>query len=284
MKYIIYGGFDHAVYHEMNHDSIFKGVDYFVDEDEVLIGTTYMGKEIKHPSVLLEENKEEIFIFIGSIIYHTDIELKLKDMGFLPDINYIWALGFNGDEKCPKLWHHTEWNSSKNLSNRTSVEEGEYTKTRYEILSRMIDFNIYDTLVDLGSANERVKEFIPNNIKYVPVDYMKYSDDTIFCDFTKNEFPEILSKKETTCYIALGVVCCFKDWKWWLNEISKRANLFILVSTDLPRMNRDFRREHWSHNNAAFDHEFICYLLKCGYKLKETMDFRLKSTFYKFEK
>lgn len=81
-KHIIFGGFDYAVYWEMNQDAIYRGIDYFVDNDPNLIGTTYLGKTIHSPEKLLQENKDEIIILIGSIIYHTEIEFQLREMGF----------------------------------------------------------------------------------------------------------------------------------------------------------------------------------------------------------
>lgn len=69
MKHIIFGGFDYAVRYEMDQDAIFHGIDYFLDNDPNLIGTTYLGKEIKSPDALLQENKEDILILIGSIAY-----------------------------------------------------------------------------------------------------------------------------------------------------------------------------------------------------------------------
>lgn len=81
-KHIIFGGFDYAVRWEMDQDAVYRGIDYFVDNDPELIGTTYMGKPIYSPDKLLEEDKDNILILIGSIIYHLEIEFQLKDMGF----------------------------------------------------------------------------------------------------------------------------------------------------------------------------------------------------------
>lgn len=68
-KHIVFGGFDYAVRWEMDQDAVYKGVDYFVENDPDLIGTTYLGKPVYAPEKLLEEDKNEILILIGSIIY-----------------------------------------------------------------------------------------------------------------------------------------------------------------------------------------------------------------------
>ena len=104
-KHIIFGGFDYAVRWEMDQDAVYRGIDYFVDNDPELVGTTYMGKPIYSPDKLLEEDKDKILILIGSIVYHLEIEFQLKDMGFEEDIHYKWAIGFCGDDKCPRsMW------------------------------------------------------------------------------------------------------------------------------------------------------------------------------------
>lgn len=191
-KHIIFGGFDYAVRWEMNQDAVYRGIDYFVDNDPELIGTTYLGKPIYSPEKLLEEDRDHILILIGSIIYHTEIEFQLKDMGFQEDIHYKWAIGFCGDETCPRLWKYMEWNDrAKNEINLKDIESGEGPLNRLRTVSRLIDFDKISTVVDICAANGRIKAFLPNDIPYIPIDYIRYSDETVLCDLTKNEFPEI---------------------------------------------------------------------------------------------
>lgn len=44
-KYVIFGGFDYAVKWEMNQDAIYRGIDYFVENDENWIGKTYLENQ-----------------------------------------------------------------------------------------------------------------------------------------------------------------------------------------------------------------------------------------------
>ena len=48
-KHIVFGGFDYAVRWEMDQDAVYTGIDYFVDNNPQLIGTTYLGKAIYGP-------------------------------------------------------------------------------------------------------------------------------------------------------------------------------------------------------------------------------------------
>lgn len=92
-KYVIFGGFDYAVKWEMNQDAIYRGIDYFVENDENWIGKTYLGKPI-YPVNQLLKDKDNVFILIGSIIYHTEIEFQLNEMGFQKGKDYMWELHF----------------------------------------------------------------------------------------------------------------------------------------------------------------------------------------------
>lgn len=220
-KHIIFGGFDYAVYYEMNHDAIYWGIDYFVDNDPKLIGTTYMGKPIYSPDKLLEEDKNSIVILIGSIIYHLEIEFQLKDMGFEEDKHYQWAISFQGDEKCSRLWHHIEWNDTENNeSNLKNIETGLFWKNRLKIVSGLIPMEKFDTIVDLGGANGRIREFLPDGINYIPVDYIKYLEETIVCDLNNHEFPQLTGKWERTCILLIGTLQYVNDWRWILRKIS----------------------------------------------------------------
>lgn len=53
----------------------------------------------------------------------------------------------------------------------------------------MLEWNKYEKVIDLGAANERLRNFIPKEIKYIPVDYLKYTDSTLVMNINKYEFP-----------------------------------------------------------------------------------------------
>ncbi len=286
MKHIIFGGFDYAVLYEMNQDAILKGIDYFVDIDEELIGTNYLGKPIKPLSELQKENKNNILILIGSIVHRTELEFLLKKMGFQEGENYIWAIAFNGDRECKRLWKHVEWSDKKeNESNLKETEEGEYFKERLKVVANMIEWEKIDTVVDLGAANENLRNFVPDNIQYIPVDYVKYTNDTVVLDFNKYEFPVIeKTEKEKACIVAVGVLGYCSDWKWFLKMMKENADYIILGHDDFARVSREYRRTHWTRYNALFDHEIIRYMQNLGFMLTESVDFRLKTSLFKFEK
>lgn len=284
-KHIIFGGFDYAVRWEMDQDAVYRGIDYFVDNDPELIGTTYMGKPIYSPDKLLEEDKDNILILIGSIIYHLEIEFQLKDMGFEEDVHYKWAIGFCGDDRCPRLWKHTEWkDKSKNSSNLLAVETGDYAQNRLQMVARTIDFEKIETVIDICAANGRIKEFLPHHVRYIPVDYIPYSSETVICDLTKNEFPAVHSDPATTCILLVAALPYAPDWRWLLKEASERCNTFICTHHDFTRLNREYRRVHFNNNNAVFNHQIILEMQKLGFMMTEAHDFQLRNVIMKFEK
>lgn len=282
MKHIIFGGFDYAVRYEMDQDAIYNGIDYFVDNYPNLIGTTYLGKEIKHPKALLSENKEDILILIGSIIYRTEIAFQLKDMGFEEEKHFIWGIAFVGDNECKRLWKHTEWKD--NSLARNGCENDEHFLSRLGIAARLIDWKEIKTLIDLGASNERIRVFLPEDIQYIPVDYIRFTEETVLCDFNKYEFPFNGYDAKTTCILSMGTLYYCKDWRWYLRTVSEHCTCFILGYDDFPRLSREYRRTNWSRYNALFDHEIVRYMLGLGFDLTDAVDFRLRTTIYKFEK
>ena len=269
----------------MDQDAVYRGIDYFVDNDPELIGTTYMGKPIYSPDKLLEEDKDNILILIGSIIYHLEIEFQLKDMGFEEDVHYKWAIGFCGDDRCPRLWKHTEWkDKSKNSSNLLAVETGDYAQNRLQMVARTIDFEKIETVIDICAANGRIKEFLPHHVRYIPVDYIPYSSETVICDLTKNEFPAVYSDPATTCILLVSALPYAPDWRWLLKEISESCDTFICTHSDFVRMNREYRRTQFNNNNAVFNHQIILEMQKLGFVMVEAYDYHLRTVIMKFEK
>lgn len=283
-KHIIFGGFDYAVRWEMDQDAIYRGIDYFVDNDPNLIGTTYLGKPVYGPEKLLEEDPDNIMILIGSIIYHTEIEFQLKDMGFEEGIHYQWGIGFCGDERCSRLWKHIEWNDRTQNNNLSTVEQGEYTLSRLRVVSRLIDFTKYDTIVDIGAANERIRAFLPGNIRYLPVDYIRYSEETILYDLRKNEFPRLESDSKRTCIILIAIIMYAPDWKWLLRRIGENCDTFICSHHDFVRLSREYRRTQFNNNNVVFNHQIILEMQHMGFQMTQAYDFRVRDTIMKFER
>lgn len=281
-KYVIFGGFDYAVKWEMNQDAIYTGIDYFVETDSKLIGKEYLGKKI-YGIEKLREDKDNIFVLIGSVVYHTELELQLIDMGYQEGKDYTWALGWPGDEKCKPLWYTVEWNSADNIAGQRAAENGMFSKSKYRVVARLIPEEIR-TVVDLGAATGMLEEYLKEGIDYVPVDYIKYSDKQIVCDLNQYEFPEICEKADKTCIVMCGIIQAVADWKWLLRTAAEQADVIICSHFDVVRPSRDFRREHQTWKNAVFNHQVILEMQKLGFRMVEAYDHQLRVVIMKFER
>ena len=284
-KHILFGGFDYALRWEMDQDAVYRGIDYIVDNDPNLIGTTYLGKPVYGPEKLLEEDRDNILILIGSIIYHLEIEFQLRDMGFEEDVHYKWAIGFCGDKTCPRLWKHVEWkDAAENKAGLDMIEKSDEALNRLRMAARLVDFSRIRTVLDIGAANGRLKTFLPEGVRYIPADYIPYSEETVLCDLTKREFPELELDPASTCVFLISVIQYAPDWRWLLRKIAETSDMFVCVHNDFVRMNREYRRTHFTGNSAVFNHQIILEMQKLGFVLTEAHDFHLRAVIMKFER
>lgn len=284
-KHILFGGFDYALRWEMDQDAVYRGIDYIVDNDPALVGTTYLGKPVYSPEKLLEEDRNNILILIGSIIYHLEIEFQLKDMGFEEDVHYKWAIGFCGDETCPRLWKHVEWkDAAENKAGLDMIEKSGEALNRLRMAARLVDFSKVRTVLDIGAADGRLKALLPENIRYIPADYIPYSEETVLCDLTKQEFPELELDPASTCVFLIAVIQYASDWRWLLRKSAATGDTVICAHNDFVRMNREYRRTHFTGNSAVFNHQIILEMQKLGFTLTEAHDYHLKDVIMKFER
>ena len=69
------------------------------------------------------------------------------------------------------------------------------------------------------------KELLPNGCKYIPIDYVKRSDDSIVCDFNSIDFPDI----KADVALVSGVLHYIEDPVRFLNWVCDVANRKIIV-------------------------------------------------------
>ncbi len=76
-------------------------------------------------------------------------------------------------------------------------------KERIKLLSSYID-SMDNQVCDVGCGMQWLRDFLPKNIKYIPVDYVQRSDDTIVCDL--NQSMDELNKEHLRDVIFLSGV------------------------------------------------------------------------------
>lgn len=194
-------------------------VDYIVDCSADLIGTVYLGKEIRPPHILLEENKDNIFVVITAFGQLYSIEYDLVQMGFERGKNFEWLGRLSNYYPRHSAWYRQKsqnWKKDeaawrKNFPNEVPHE-------RAELVTKMIDWTNVGSLLDLGAGSEPMRPLLPEGVEYYPVDYKQLTDHTLIYDFNQKQFPDI----KADVVVLIGVHG-YVDYEMWLVEQAVHA-------------------------------------------------------------
>ena len=86
------------------------------------------------------------------------------------------------------------------------------------------------SVIDLGAGNLFLKSLLSEEVDYYPVDYTSRSENTIVCDFNKEEFPDVTAD---AAFIS-GTLEFVNDPEWFLSEAAKRVSKIILSYNTVP--------------------------------------------------
>jgi len=133
------------------------------------------GKTIISPKAM-KENYADSNVIISSVIYFEEIKSQLEDFGFRAEqiLSYKIFLP-EGEITWRDLDKTADW---------------ERMKARVKQLSEWIDENVR-SVVDYGAGEMYLKNLLPQEVKYFPIDYIRRSDETIICDLNSGIFPDI---------------------------------------------------------------------------------------------
>lgn len=138
-------------------------------------------------------------------------------------------------------------------------------KSRIEIMSQFIKSG--DSVLDLGCGEMWLKEFMPKDCVYIPVDYRKRKEDTVVCDFNKNEFPEMK--------VEVGFISgCFEyivDYNLFVGKLRKYCDRVIIsyVSTEIQSNLRKRKNNAW--RNHLDKNQFLKVFVRNGFNLDKTV-------------
>jgi hypothetical protein len=152
------------------------------------------------------------------------------------------------------------------------------------VAAKMIDFSKYNIICDFGAMNERVREFLPPHVNYIPCDYVKYSEYTVLFDLRKREFPQLPKDTRKTVILSMGHIQYCDDWHWYLDKACESCDCFILSKQDFARITREYRKTSWNNAHCVFNHEYIVYMLRKGFMLTDACDVGLRREIFKFER
>lgn len=149
-------------------------------------------------------------------------------------------------------------------------------KGRIENMSKFVTKG--STLVDLGCGKMWLKEFVTKEEVYIPVDYIKRSNDTIVCDFNKHQYPKV---NADTAFIS-GCLEYILDYKWFVAKLGanhKKCILSYCLIENFPDKSQRIKKTWVNHLNETQ----ICNLFKKnGFKLVNKVS--SSNTIFVFEK
>lgn len=166
-----------------------------------------------------------------------------------------------------KIWYGMKSISSVNwMIRQKEWRDIEYFDTgwkeRIKQMSAFIKPN--KKVLDLGCGKRWLKEYLPSTCLYVPVDYIRRSDDCIVADFNKKEFPRIT----TDIAFISGCLEYIKDYIWFIGRVTECSEQVILsycTTNEFPKKN--IRKQyHWLNHLSA--EKLVDLFISMGFKLE----------------
>lgn len=217
MKYILFGAAKYM--RDRIDEERIQWIDYIVDNSKELIGTTYLGKEIKSPKVLIEEDKNNIFIVITAFGQLYSIIYDLKQMGFEEGKHFEWFGRLSNHYPQHSIWYRQKSkNWKKDEAAWRKYFPNEEPHERAELVAKMIDWRNVKSVLDLGAGSEPMRPLLPEKVEYYPVDYKQLTGNTLVFDFNQKQFPNM----NADVVILIGLHG-YVDYEAWLAERAVHA-------------------------------------------------------------
>lgn len=149
-------------------------------------------------------------IVISSIIYFDEIKENLLKMG-LPEENLL-----SYSEFMPEVitWKELEKSTVWGMN-----------KERVEKISELIPDDV-DSVADYGEGKINLRNFLSQNIKYYPFDYIKRSELTVLCDFDNDMLPNI----DADVSVCTATLVFLKKAEDLIEHICKHTQKMIILS------------------------------------------------------
>jgi len=94
-------------------------------------------------------------------------------------------------------------------------------------------------IVDLGCGAQIMRTKLPRNAVYLPMDLIRWTDDTLLCDINKQQLPADYLRLCDLCYV-MGVIEYIYDPAWVLRALvdSSQGIVISYNAVDLSDVNR----------------------------------------------
>jgi hypothetical protein len=211
-------------------------------------GIHYNKKDLGNEILMVDSEKIR-----KNLIDEFDTEISLKERIIIKIQNIL------SKKKQLNYKNHSNWKNNEYFD--------ESWKERIYLLSTLIKKSD-KSIVDLGCGKEWLREYLPENIKYIPVDYKKRSEDTMIYDFNKKEFPDI---KADVAFIS-GTFEYVNDFEWFLTEIKNKFKAIIISYCDTDFYPLETYRKSLNWVNHLSREEFIENIYKAEFILTKEID------------
>lgn len=150
---------------------------------------------------------------------------------------------------------------------------------RISLMYRILDEEI-SSVIDLGAGAMYLKNLLPPNVIYYPVDYVLRCNDTIVCDFNSYEFPNL---EADMCFIS-GCLEYINDVQWFFDKISNTGCRTVILSYCIFEKRNDSEKEENGWVNDLTFNEVLQLAHDRGFVLTEWDKYYEHSPILKFEK
>lgn len=206
-------------------------------------------------------------IIVSTNIYFDEIKTNLQKNGF----NENQILPYTLFVPQNTVWSDLEDNINWDLM-----------KPSVELFSQWIGKNI-KSLVDYGAGQMYLKNFIQNDVKYYPIDYMKRFDETIVCDLNIGKFPDL----KADASVLNGVLEFLTTAEDLLEHVCKKtANIVIISYMTADKFPNITGRRTSGYLSDLTESRIIQLLNEGGFELtqKESDPLDSTDTIYLFKK
>lgn len=149
-------------------------IDYIFADQHATQKEKDTNKRIILPELLVKEYPNTNIV-VSSIIYYDEIVKHLLAMGIKEENILSYQLFFPERIHWSDLEHSTIWGT--HMGRVKEIADWIPTEVK--------------SVADYGAGKLSLKEFLNPAVLYYPIDYIKRSEETIVCDFDKDNFPDI---------------------------------------------------------------------------------------------
>lgn len=209
----------------------FISLEYLLDEQEGEYGICGFPQRVHSYEYLRNEKIDDLIVIINDTRKYEEIKKKLEKYGLIENIHFFngWKLdsNFYHEVYADKGWQEFEQSDTNALK-----RQRQGWKDRARAMSQLIPEDV-KVLMDIGSGEELLKEFLCKDIKYYGLDYCERNKETIICDINKEKLPDI----KVDLYYMAGIIDYVIDIPNFIKQLS-RAKYVVMSKTRNERFIR----------------------------------------------